>query len=70
MTELAPPWRTGDTDVADELFDALEPLDGFAKGSRLGPRPYGFDAWWVVVTVDDRGRRLVGPWGPADLRAT
>lgn len=66
---MTPPFRTGDTDMPDAVYDALVPLDGFPKGSRGGPRPYTWTdgdgrGWWVVVSVSDFGDLLVGAWGP------
>lgn len=62
-TAAVPPFKTGDYDMADEVYDALEPLDGFPKGSRGGPRIYRYGRWWVVVSTSDFGDLLVGPWG-------
>lgn len=63
--EVAPPWQTGDVDMSDEVYEALVPLDGFAKGTRGGPRPYSFNGeWWVVVSLSDFGDLIVGAWGP------
>lgn len=58
-----PPWETGAVDLSDEVYGALEPLDGFPKGSRGGPRIYRYERWWVSVSLSDFGDILVGPWG-------
>lgn len=58
-----PPWKMGE-EPSDEMYAALEPLDGFRKGSRGGPRIYSYEGrWWVVVTLSDFGDALVGQWG-------
>ena len=63
-----PPFSTGDVDMLDEVYDLLQPLDGFPKGSRGGPRPYSITwndrRWWVVVSLSDFGDLIVGQWGP------
>jgi hypothetical protein len=59
----APPWTTGDTDLPGPLYAALEPLDGFPKGSRGGPRIYRYRRWWLVVSLSDFGDLVVGQWG-------
>ena len=61
---MTPPWRTGDHDIPDEVYDALEALDGFPKGSRGGPRIYRYEDWWVCISLSDFGDVFVGPWGP------
>lgn len=63
MTSIVPPWQTGDTDLSDEVYDALVPLDGFPKGTRGGPRIYRYKDWWVCVSTSDFGDMLVGRWG-------
>lgn len=51
-------------DVSDEVYAALEPMDGFPKGTRAGARPYRYRDWWVVISLSDFGDLLVGAWGP------
>jgi len=65
MTEpsAAPPFTTGDMDLPDEVYDALEPLDGFPKGSRGGSRIYRYRQWWVAISHSDFGDIIVGAWG-------
>lgn len=59
-----PPWKTGDVELPDAVYDALVPLDGFPEGTRGGPRIYSYeDRWWVCVSLSDFGDLLVGAWG-------
>lgn len=60
--------QAGDTDLEDDVYDALVPIDGYAKGSRGGPRPFWLtvdeDRYVVVVGLSDFGDLLVGPVMP------
>ena len=62
------PFTPGATDIDEDVWRDLEPLDGFPKGSRSGPRIYRYDAggrhWWVVISTSDFGDIGVGQSGP------
>lgn len=62
------PWKRGDIELPDGVYEALVPLDGYSKGSRGGPRPYLYEnddgKWWVIVNLSDFGDMTIGAWGP------
>lgn len=60
----SPPWRQGDTDMAEGVYEDLVPMDGYPKGSRGGSRIYNYrDQYWVVIGHSDFGDIFVGQWG-------
>jgi hypothetical protein len=55
--------------MSTDVYEALQPMDGYPKGTRGGPRPYRYDdpdghAWWVIVSLSDFGDEYVGMYGP------
>lgn len=55
--------QAGDIAIDDETYEALLPMDGWAKGSRGGPRPYWLThdgkRYVVVVSFSDFGDVIV-----------